>query len=166
MKKIPAIIFLTILFASCSSLSGLFSQKKIYTSIPEGMSRTEDSVFMLNDITYVKEGPLSLPGQDSEWFVNTELPSILRVLGVKSKIFITDAETDHDFVLDIWIHEMEKENAIPRKNTLTVILTVSKPSGEKGEIIFVDETTYSILNSSYAHKVFDLIIKKLSGETK
>jgi hypothetical protein len=167
MKMKTTVLLMFVLLASCSSIANLMPKKKIYSSIPDTMTSARTSLFKVNEIDYHKEGPVTLPGQDSEWFVKTELPSMLRVLGTKSKLTITeDTSTSPDYTIDIWIHEMEKANAIPRQNTITIILTISNSENERGEVIFVDETLYSILNSSYAHKAFASILKKLAGAMK
>lgn len=167
MKRL-LIFFFCVMLLSCSTFSGLFSKSKIEVSISDEYKGFSN--FIIKDIKYVKEGPLSLPDQDSVWFTKTEVPVFLQVLGDKYDLYFHPADSvpsEDTLFLKIWIHEMVQENTMPALNSITIICSIFKNERDNaGTIIYVDETAQSVLNSNYAHKVFTKILKKIAKGTK
>jgi hypothetical protein len=173
MKNVMLIILMPLLLScliSCDSFPTKIAAKKIEVDMPGFL--TGSTRFRLTEVQYLKDGIFALLDNDSEWFMETELPAMIQVLAGKYGLAVRKEERtlfaknpDNEHELTIWIHEMKKAHSFPRRNTISIILTIKKKSEKKhGKIMFIDETGYSVLNSSYAHHVFESIIKCLSEQ--
>ena len=169
MKIALPVLLLALLF-SCAGLSGGISGDDIDADMPSAY--TGAAKFRITDVEYLRDGLGALLDRDSEWFISTELPAMMQVLGTRYGMTFRLAEHTlfekkpaDEYELSIWIHEMKKANSFPKKNTVSIIFTVKSSSPAlPGRIMFIGETGYSVLNSSYARRVMDLMLQRLSAE--
>lgn len=154
-------------FFSCSSLAPLVNGQKIDSSLPDKFESSGS--FYIREVTYLHDNPLDIFDKDLSWFVDTELPSMMEVIGSRYGISIKQGNgpsflmPEGDLGLRVWIHEMRKKNTISKKNAVSVIITVTDSKNQSiGKIMFIDQTGNSIINSDYAYAVLDGMIKKLA----
>ena len=168
-KYILSILILAsvFIFISCSSLGPLMIGQKIDSSVPEEMESS--GVFYIREVTYLHDGLLDVFDRDLEWFTDTELPSMMEVIGAKYDLTIIPVSgpsflmPEGDLGLTVWIHEMKKKAGITKPNAVSVILTITDDYDRSvGKIMFIDQTGNSIINSDYAYAVFEGMIKRLA----
>lgn len=169
MKKRIFIFLLVIsfsVFLSCESILPVVSGRKIDSSLPEDLDSS--GVFYIKSVTYLHDSLLDVFDRDMGWFVDTELPSMMEVIGSRYDLKIIPGNgpsflmPEGELGLTVWIHEMKKDS-LGKPNAVSVILTVTDDHDKSvGKIMFIDQTGNSIINSDYAYAVMDGMIKRLA----
>ena len=167
-KNIHHVLIALLLIISCSTLPPVLAGQHIESSVPEEIKGTE--LFYIREINYLHDNPLDIFNRDLGWFVDTELPSMLEVIGSKYDLSVTRKEKpsflmeENALGLNLWIHEMKKPNSVQKTNAVSVILTLTNDKDESvGKIMFIDQTGNSIINIDYTYAVLDRMIKILAN---
>ncbi len=170
MKKNKSIFLLLISFSvffSCESIIPVVNGQKIDSSLPEDLDSS--GVFYIKSVTYLHDNPLDVFDRDMDWFVDTEMPSMMEVIGSRYDLTIIPGNgpaflmPEGELGLTVWIHEMKKKSGLSKPNAVSVVLTITDDHDKSvGKIMFIDQTGNSIINSDYAYAVMDGMIKRLA----